>query len=595
MLLKRVVWLSVIAALLVLPVIQAAETDLRRAEIRINHRAKTYMLRSWQKDDVETKVRPLDNPQPFVLKPGEKVKIFVDDPNPFLYSYSWVLGDATSTSNAEAVNTFSQGLLTVINTLEPPSSGGSTASLDSGRRHRGQVVFASFRQAADQANQVVSSAEVLEDTAIQIQSIPVVEEDMSGMVTVQRLINEAVLQVRLRKVPTPREEIRTVLKEAGIVDSEKFLKDFKADLARFYLWSAQTKKLVQQVEDGQGDAAKQTVKSWALAELAKEISDGYDLMRRASDTLVTRVSLAESNRGRVLEKEKAQYESTADRLEARLNGGKLGPGERLADLRLELSNLRRRVQELEDEIAKALSGERLKPELPTDPFFLSTALALTQETATRESLDGMKQFMAVMAKVNEPVELATVTYDGVRVNHGKVKVSKTQSFPDGINFVREKNDVGFYNLDFKPYSAYQLGVGAALIFSFVEKHEFETFSTADGKFRIIDGEEDDYEGTNLAAMMTIVPSRWADSDFHPLFEIGVKPEDDLGIYAGFGVRFSNIFSFGVGAAFEQVDQLEGNLRVNDIIDTKEALKTEKRFEPGVYLHFTASIGMAGNN
>src|SRR4051812_1387245 len=94
---------TMLVLLLVISVSQAsaANLDLPRAEIRINLHDKAYILKSWSLDFKEFPPQSLENSMSFSIIPGEKVSIFVEDPDPFSNTYSWLVGNNSTTTNLE--------------------------------------------------------------------------------------------------------------------------------------------------------------------------------------------------------------------------------------------------------------------------------------------------------------------------------------------------------------------------------------------------------------------------------------------------------------------------------------------------------------
>lgn len=181
---------------------------------------------------------------------------------------------------------------------------------------------------------------------------------------------------------------------------------------------------------------------------------------------------------------------------------------------------------------------------------------------------------------------AEITYNTEMVQPGRFEIKAIEDPPKGVKPTRR---IGVTNFQFKPYSSFVLGLGAGAVYSFVERPKFEAKAKGDG-FEIIEKDSDDYVGFNLAALLTITPHRWYKSDFHPLFELGVKPDtDNLGLYAGVAVAYGKNFGLGVGVAFEQVDELADGLKVGQALTAANELKLDKKFRSGVYLHLTAKF------
>lgn len=180
---------------------------------------------------------------------------------------------------------------------------------------------------------------------------------------------------------------------------------------------------------------------------------------------------------------------------------------------------------------------------------------------------------------------------------GKLTITRVKGLPVELQrlFRRGEQTEAVYELKFRPYSAVQLEAGVATVYSFVKQHDFE-LAPEGSRFRIID-RENEYSGVELGAMLTIVPMKWADSDFYGLFQLGVKPSESLGFFVGGGVKFTNWFSFGIGASFEQVERVKDGVDPDGdgLIDSRDAFKTEKHFESGFYIHLTASTKIGNRN
>lgn len=230
----------------------------------------------------------------------------------------------------------------------------------------------------------------------------------------------------------------------------------------------------------------------------------------------------------------------------------------------------------------------LRDNLAKDPFYLSLGFILPYEHDTRGALKEIQEFKRGVKKSAEPLEIGTVNYSALR--HGDTFTVKLA--PDPPNGLKSQRAVRDYSIEFQPYSGFDIEPAGSLVYSFVEKKSFT--AVADGSKFKIQETKTDYNGVQLAAMMTISPRSWAVSDNHALFELGVKPSDHVGLYGGVGFKFSTYFSIGGGVAFEQVDKLKTGLAVGGQIDKVDDLKTEKRFTSGLYLHFTFSANLTGD-
>jgi hypothetical protein len=197
-------------------------------------------------------------------------------------------------------------------------------------------------------------------------------------------------------------------------------------------------------------------------------------------------------------------------------------------------------------------------------------------------------FLSVLPKVGQPIKVATFEYD--RSNNQICTIEIKPDVPGGVG----ASATSYYwhgttRVSVVPFSSYSLGVAAGLVYSFVKRPEISTVPDGD-KFRVVRKDGKDYTGQGLAAMLTITPNRWRDSDFTPSFEFGINPKSDLGLYLGAGFQLGDHFSLGAGVAFEQVEDLSGGQKPGNKLDKASDLKTEKIFKSGLYLHLTVGTG-----
>jgi hypothetical protein len=691
--------------------LSAANLDLPRAEIRINLHNKNYILKSWGRSYKEFPSQTLEDSMSFSIVPGEKVYIFIDDPNPFSNSYSWLVGNNSTTTNVEAAQGFADKLLGIVKGLDPAPGGSARLvppPLDLRRRLRGGVALVAYRQEPLPTDSIVqppasqqlpvyqpNSAEILMGAGLELKSLGAADSETRA----QNIIDDAVKRVRARPAPSAGKKVKKILATAGITDPEDFLKKFKAAVGELYLLSEQADGLLQDVNEGRGDAAKAVVNSWELLGVEDELTSDYGLMHKAGEALQAKLSVQGTIRESMLsqgidfEANPPDSKETVDKFDNEQAGSKLAldelelesvildacimerrnepnldlsdgdcitlfkgsvlksqsragddecngelkiwrkcesvklannklttkeqvcnsPNKRLGSFKFTCTSysaveLQRRIRRvnaklkwaradvkefasLEDAASALRDVER---ELPRDPFFLSLIFILPRETETRDALAELQRFERTMKKVNVPIKVGTIDFaDPGSIRNAKLRV-ETVSEESTTPLVKTDLAPGTkeYNFAFRPYSAFQLGVGGATVFSFVKGHKFEALPVTGG-FRITDSQKSDYSSASVAAMLTFVPSAWAQSDFHPLFEIGAGPQSSLALYAGAGVQFGKVFSFGAGVVFEQLDQLASGLSVGQMLANASDLKTKKSFVGGLYLHLTATANVSG--
>jgi hypothetical protein len=88
-------------------------------------------------------------------------------------------------------------------------------------------------------------------------------------------------------------------------------------------------------------------------------------------------------------------------------------------------------------------------------------------------------------------------------------------------------------------------------------------------------------------MLTITPNAWAQPTFGGHFQVGITPKkNEVAFYLGAGIDAQQLFSIGLGVVFQQVDALAPGISIGQTITSAEALKTDRRFRLGPYIHVT---------
>jgi hypothetical protein len=598
-----------------------------QSTIRIYHREGKFSVNDGEKYDLRAK-------QSFTIYPDETITIEIEDPNLFYYKYAWESKDSSETANAGFASAFAQSLLKVIGVLDAGAGrAGGSARLPG----KPQIRLAAFREQdfpspAVQIPSPTPSQSILNNTAVELSNATPEEYTLptpTGETGVERMINQAVAEVASRPVPAPQDNILPYLKDAGIDKPDEVLQAFKGAVARIYLFGSQIQPLIEQVEAGNYRTAQSTVRDWDLGPAGDTITTSFERMHRAADILSGVIT-------RNIDQIKREGDDQCDLLKTvsaaidtqKAEGALANDAARLKKLRQEEKSILDSLERLNVEIdrlayiqdkkdptkrefssatycedrkakfkrtAEARAGLKvLITDIVQDPFRNAIVLVLLQEDRTVKALSEIKNFQDTMEAVGKPYMLTKITYQELKDGHGTLRIStlkEVRDFPRILRPTRELRDDSF-QFDFNPYSGVQLGVGAAAIYSFVKTHKYEA-QAKDGKVVIVDTGGGEYSKGKVGAMLTIVPRKWLRSDLQGLFEIGVSPDDNIGLFAGAGIRYGRYFSFGVGAAFEQVEQLKGNLRVGSEVQSQGDIKTLKHLQFGAYLHLTASTDLGG--
>ena len=206
---------------------------------------------------------------------------------------------------------------------------------------------------------------------------------------------------------------------------------------------------------------------------------------------------------------------------------------------------------------------------------------LIQESNIQKMLDTLISFDKTVRSINQPIYLGTIYYSSSE------KITATISITNKHDNRNSNIKEGDFSFIFEPYNRLKLELKPAFVYSFVRKVEYTTEETIGG-FKIIKKDNDkEYHGLNVAAMLLVTPKFLDNISVYS--EIGVSPiKDKIGLYAGLGIKFQKVFSFGGGLTLQQIEKLDG-LKEGDILENQDDLKINRPLKPGLYLHFTVNI------
>ncbi len=211
----------------------------------------------------------------------------------------------------------------------------------------------------------------------------------------------------------------------------------------------------------------------------------------------------------------------------------------------------------------------------------------TRRASTDTGLAKLAEFAPLMAKVDTALNLASVSFTPNSVQTVTIKIAVNSANATVAKSVKAKAlDV---NVVVSPYAPIRLGYGGAVVYSFVDDPSFSTEKVDDG-FRIVESSgDDDFVGQKVAAMLTLAPRAWERGTLSGEINIGINPEDDaVGIFLGGGIRFSSVFSFGIGLTFQEVRKLGAGLVPGAILTSPDELKLDTEFETGFFLAISAT-------
>ena len=147
-----------------------------------------------------------------------------------------------------------------------------------------------------------------------------------------------------------------------------------------------------------------------------------------------------------------------------------------------------------------------------------------------------------------------------------------------------------YTFVFEPKeSPISLSIGIGGVYSFVEKIDYLAKENGE-KFQIVEKDNGgNYSGLGVAVMFNLTLSKSKYWPIRPLLQLGFNPQkNSLAFFFGAGVEASNFFSFGAGYTQQQIPVLKNGLKLGQLIDSTDDLKTKNSFKGGFYIHITLS-------
>jgi hypothetical protein len=130
-----------------------------------------------------------------------------------------------------------------------------------------------------------------------------------------------------------------------------------------------------------------------------------------------------------------------------------------------------------------------------------------------------------------------------------------------------------------------------VIYSLVELPECGVATEGDTITIVRKDEGDEVNGLTVGGVLSIVPRGWSDPTFGGSIDVGLSPvKDKLGIFVGLSLRLYDVASLGAGIAYQQTEELAGDLEVDQVIDSADELKTETGFKAGAYISLTVKLG-----
>jgi hypothetical protein len=217
------------------------------------------------------------------------------------------------------------------------------------------------------------------------------------------------------------------------------------------------------------------------------------------------------------------------------------------------------------------------------------------ETKAESSIAVLTGFAADVAAVSTPISLKCKDQPrcSYSINDQTVilkigKSSKYDAFLTTATKAKQQSQSGEFAFTLTPYTPATIGVAPAFVVRFIRDPTFKAAKTGD--HYVIQSDDSQTSGYNVAAMLTITPKGWSEPTFGGQFQVGVSPtKDKFGFYFGAGIHVQETFTFGGGLAWQQVNRLANGLTVGQAIANSDDLKIDTEYRPGFYFHITVNL------
>lgn len=233
-------------------------------------------------------------------------------------------------------------------------------------------------------------------------------------------------------------------------------------------------------------------------------------------------------------------------------------------------------------------AQALKNSGTTEAPLFQTALALNlNRTEISAASQLARQFVADYQDSFVKLPLGkTISYDAGHEQPFTLVVAANRKYADFFPAGTDKYQnarAGSFALRVAPKERLALSLGAGVLYSFVRDPEFSVSENSSGALTIAK-KENDYAEFNGAVVLNVTGAKWRLFGAHPFVQVGLAPSsENLAVLAGVGLQLFDRGAVSLGAIYQRVDTLAGGLAEGQIVESVDALKTEKEFKTGLYL------------
>jgi hypothetical protein len=566
---QRVVLTLAAVLLFATPEYAEVSASKNRYQIHINHAddAVSICRVCTKRQDYFAEMR-LDNEMPIAFRVGDEAEIWIDDPNPLLFTYTVGPVEVFPHPSAEAARQFAQELAKVLTSL-PSTPAAATAEKQIAEGQQAESILRTLPGARATTAKIAQTTDKLEEAT---DARKRVENELQELRTMAQSVVLSVpdaIDVS-REASAKQMQLREAYDvEADAAASQR--KELTEALNLFQTLRGQIEVTpdVDIVEDG---LKKLGFKKQDFGDLKVKLAELNGLVNAIPKLSLESVDRANWKRVKEkvdkwsLDEKLAVLDGSYERIEKAYTS--LG----FADASVEATIVRNahNSQDNYEKLANSLKE------------FRQLVNAIGEPIAVRFKADSKLVIMDYAALVNRDYPL----------NIDRVELPK--SFRADVDDAVKKRGWRDGKFIFKnsPLHPVRLTAGPALVYSLLKRKEYfaDKKSDTDSTLVIKQKPKERLTGEMVGVMLNIIPRKWDDPFFGGSFQLGVTAgKETFGAAAGFGISVSDIFSIGVGALVQRQDRLAAGLSVGDTLQSTTDLKIEKEYKAGAYFHITTHI------
>ena len=206
----------------------------------------------------------------------------------------------------------------------------------------------------------------------------------------------------------------------------------------------------------------------------------------------------------------------------------------------------------------------------------------------------LAEFEKAAIQVGKQKPIASISYDPKYIISQKIVIKSNNQFDAFLsNNARafQKKRSQQITLVAEPETSIHLSISPGVIYSFVQNPQFAAVENQAGEIAI-SKTEDNVAALSAAVALNFVPDKFFGEGVEPFLQVGVVPESDKpGIFLGVGFSaFKQVLLSG-GIMYQRVNELGEGLSVGDVLGSVNDLKTDEKWETGLYLSIGVGFGI----